>query len=248
MKKPFFFWGLLALMGICCGVMSCNKTAMTGKISLNFSFSFEGSPVVFDEKAYVIASGNAIKIDNIQYFISDFSLVERNGKKHRLTKEHNKVHYVDSDLPATLQWNIDEELPTAVYDYVEFVYGVDSAHNRSGMFADVPESLMFWPESMGGGYHHLKLNGHYAKTAADSVFYPFGFHAGMLGNTLALRDTLRVFITEGNTKTLRLNMEVSHWFKNPNVWDFEKFGASIMQNQEAQCAIKENARDVFSIH
>lgn len=220
---------------------------MSGKVSITFSFTFNGEPLIFGDKEYTIASGNKIKIADIQYFISDPVFVGQRGQSRGFQKESNRIHYVDSDLPATLKWEIDEPLPSGIYDYVEFIYGLDSAYNHTGMFLNAPESLMFWPESMGGGYHHLKLNGRYALHADDTLFYPFGFHAGTDTNAVHLRDTLRIFLTDGLTQSLKLNMEVANWFKNPNVWDFGKFGGSVMQNMEAQRIIKENAHDVFSI-
>ncbi len=233
------------------GLTSCHKNEMSGKVSITFSFTFNREPLVFGNKDYTIASGNTVRIANIQYFISDPVFVEQSGgyrqKRRGFQKESNRIHYVDSDLPATLKWEIDEPLQAGIYDYVEFVYGLDSAYNHTGLFLNAPESLMFWPESMGGGYHHLKLNGWYAQNAGDTAFYPFGFHAGTDTNAVHLRDTLRLFLTDGLTKSLNLNMEVANWFEKPNVWDFGKFGGSVMQNMEAQRIIKENVHDVFSI-
>lgn len=231
----------------CLLACSCKKDDMTGRVSIGFSFSFEGQPLVFDSRTYRIESGNAIRIDNIQYFISNPVFIGRDGQRYCFQKERNNIHYVDSDIPSTLQWEIDEELPAAVYEYVEFVYGVDSIYNHAGMFVNAPESLMFWPESMGGGYHHLKLNGWYSENVADTAGLPFGFHAGMIPNTVRITDTLRIFLTDGLRKQLELNMETANWFRNPNLWDFNEMGGSVMQNMEAQRMIRENARDVFTI-
>ncbi|MCM1169615.1 MAG: hypothetical protein NC324_06730 [Bacteroides sp.] len=226
---------------------SCKKDVMRGKVAFTFGFTFDGEPLNFDTECYTISSGNVLRFDNIQYFVSDPVFVNSNGERRGFTEESDRVHYVDSDIPSTLQWNLDGKLEADVYEYVEFVYGLAESYNQSGHFSDAPESLMFWPDAMGGGYHHLKLNGWYAPDAADTAFYPFGFHAGTDTNAVCLRDTLRLFLTDGLTKTLTLNMEVANWFNRPNVWDFEEFGGSVMQNPKAQLFIKENARDVFSI-
>ena len=229
------------------GLTSCHKNDLAGKVSITFSFTFNDESLIFVNKDYMIASGNIIRIAGIQYFISDPVFVGQHGQSRGFRQERNRIHYVDSDLPATLKWEIDEPLQADIYDYVEFVYGLDVPYNQTGRFLNAPESLMFWPESMGGGYHHLKLNGWYALNAGDTVFYPFGFHAGIDTNAVHLRDTLRLFLPDGFTQNLNLNMEVAHWFVNPNVWDFGQFSGSVMQNMEAQRVIKENAHDVFSI-
>ena len=120
---------------------------------------------------------------------------------------------------------------------------------------------MFWPEALGGGYHYMKLNG-YWRNAGDTVadsWETFGFHAGIgqtwQGETAVafhqnyrrLTDTVRIFLTEGETRELTLNMEVAEWFRNPHVWDFNEFGGTVMQNQDAQQVIKDNATGVFSV-
>jgi hypothetical protein len=55
-------------------------------------------------------------------------------------------------------------------------------------------------------------------------------------------------IKEAKTSNLEFKMNVDQWFKDPYVYDFNYFGSSIMQNQNAQSVIKANGRDVFEIN
>lgn len=266
--------GLLAALGM---LGSCkNKKTMEADVNVAFTFTFEGEPLQFDSVEYTIASGQVIRIDNIQYFISDLALVDKNGFRVSLYPVNeggandglgvplSGIHYIDSDIASSLEWNSGVKVPTGVYEYVEFVYGIDSVTNRTGIFRNPPESLMFWPDFLGGGYHYMKLNGYWRNAgAAVSEESTFNFHAG-IGQTwqgegenkvavdfhqnyVPIRDTLRLFITEGMSKTLTINMEVANWFRHPHTWDFEVNGTAIMQDQKAQQVVKENACDVFSV-
>lgn len=261
MHLRFLSCRLLALLLLPLALLSCQRDPMEGGFNFSFSFSFEGEPLSYDSIVYTIASGNQIRVSNIQYFISDVALVDNAGNRHRFQDSANQIHYIDSDIPATLRWETGEAFETGVYQYIEFTYGLDSLTNRNYIFRNPPESDMFWPEALGGGYHYMKLNG-YWRNAEDSFsdqWETFGFHAGIgqtwQGETAVafhqnyrrLADTVRIFLTEGETRELTLNMEVSEWFRNPHVWDFNEFGGAVMQNQDAQQVIKDNATGVFSV-
>lgn len=244
---------------------SCKEKTMQGEMSFAFTFTFNGNTLVFDSVEYVIPSGQIIRIDNIQYFISDVTFVDKDGQRHTFENSEDRIHYVDSDIPSTRQWKPLSQIPTGVYDYIEFVYGIDSATNKTGLFRNPPESLMFWPDYLGGGYHYMKLNGYWRNPGqGPEEESTFNFHAG-IGQTwqgegddrvatafhqnyVPLRDTLRIFLTDGETRQLTFNMEVANWFDNPHLWDFELYGSSIMQNQASQQIVKENAWNVFSIY
>ena len=42
-------------------------------------------------------------------------------------------------------------------------------------------------------------------------------------------------------------MDINQWFTNPHTFDWEVFGGSIMQNQEAQELLRDNGVSVFSL-
>ncbi len=42
-------------------------------------------------------------------------------------------------------------------------------------------------------------------------------------------------------------MNINNWFNQPQVYDLNYWGPSVMQNQAAMNAIKENGQNVFSI-
>lgn len=225
-------------------------------LTLNFRFEVDGNPLIQDTLCYVNAAGNRYEVNEIKYFISDVQLVRANGDVVSLA-EKDAVHYVDMDKPNTLSWTIHSELPIGDYTSVLFTFGLSQARNVSHYFTDPPESLMSWPEPLGGGYHYLQING---KWLSNGTLNPFNFHTGIgqerdsLGNVTAFVDNsfevqlkdVPFDITQEPT-SLTLTMNVNRWFTSPIDYDFEVFGGSIMQNQRAQEVIKQNGNDVFTL-
>lgn len=257
---PIFKTSLKSLLlSGCLFLCSCHREPMAGKLEISFSFTFNGNVITFNNQEYKIESGNLVKIADIRYFISDLQLVDKQGRRYGFSHAGNNVHYVDSRIASTCRWVSDEPLPTGVYEYVEFVYGLDSIQNRSGRFLNPPEADMAWPEVLGGGYHYMQINGYWAASVSDTVFKPFGLHTGkgqadtetgtvFYDNHVRLSDTLRLYVTEGNTTSIAVNMEVAEWFRNPHRWDFGHFGGAVMQNPAAQQVLKDNVAGVFSLH
>ena len=131
MHIRFLSCRLLALLLLPLALLSCQRDPMEGGFNFSFSFSFEGEPLRYDSIVYTIASGNQIRVSNIQYFISDVALVDNAGNRHRFQDSANQIHYIDSDIPATLRWETGEAFETGVYQYIEFTYGLDSLTNRN---------------------------------------------------------------------------------------------------------------------
>ena len=111
---------------------------------------------------------------------------------------------------------------------------------------------MEWPEMMGGGYHHMKLEGRYI----DRNNQPFNFlcHSGGLDKVdYSFRVTLDLAgrsVPEAGA-TIPLQMEIAEWFTGPNTWDlndyFNDAHRGIMSDAAAQASLKQNGAGVFSI-
>lgn len=255
----------MCLRGLCAVLLvlltaACKPVSMRSGMSLRFTFTFEGEPLRFGDKTYTIASGEKIVVSDIHYFVSDVVLVDYAGNRVKFEDDDRNVHYVASDLDGSLTWRSSRGLPTGVYDYVEFVYGLDSLRNVSHTFRNPPESLMFWPEVLGGGYHYMQINGYWGDAGDTACARTFGLHTGIgteqgeqeavnahFQNYVKLTDTLRFFLVDDGDKVLTLNMEVAEWFRNPHEWRFAHYGGSIMQNPEAQRVLRENAAGVFDV-
>ncbi len=256
----------LTLRGLCAGLcvsllaVSCKPEPMQTGVSLRFTFTFGDESLRVGDRVYTIASGERIVVSDFRYFVSDVVLVDCDGNRVKFEDDDRNVHYVDSESGESLTWRSSRELPTGVYDYVEFVYGLDSVRNVSHGFRNPPESLMFWPEVLGGGYHYMQINGYWGDAGDTACTKTYGLHTGIgterdeagegkgyFHNYVKLTDTLRFFLVDGQDKTLTLNMDVAEWFRNPHEWRFSHYGGSVMQNPEAQRVLRDNAASVFDV-
>lgn len=211
-------------------------------ITFSFSHRVNGSAFIFDSLENPHPSGYLYSIETVKYFISNLALHRDSGDSIYI----DVAHYVDAEDGNTTKLKWLESIPDGTYTGVSFVFGLDEGKNISGLFVNPPQSLMIWPESMGGGYHYMKLEGRYDAGgsiemynthtgAAFGVPYHFWVH---LPQTFTVVD---------NHVNIELLMEMNNWYQNPNAYDFAVYGAGIMDNPTAQQALKENGIDVFSL-
>ncbi|HEY9114292.1 MAG TPA: MbnP family protein [Bacteroidales bacterium] len=244
---------------------SCKKkedpeTVNSGRISFYFDHKINGSNIDFDTLNYTNAAGNHYMVNEIQYFISDVVLYKNDGSSILLDAWED-IHYVDTDLPETREYAFQDEVPAGIYDSISFIFGISEEKNQSLMFVNPPESNMFWPEVLGGGYHYMKLNGKW-KNPQNEIL-PFNFHLGIgqIVDTASqeitgfVQNYFRVSlpgsgfsIAAGDTLMFNIIMNAEEWFENPNTFDFNYWGSHIMQNQAAMQAAKENGHNVFVIY
>jgi hypothetical protein len=251
-------------------VSSCKKdpvvetpTSTSGNLKIEFSHSVGSDSLVLHSNQYVNEAGNHYEIDELMYFISDVTLHLHNGST-KFIDETTALHYVNVTMPATLLWNISDTISQGAIDSVSFIFGLSAARNQSNIFVNPPESNMAWPDILGGGYHYMMLNGKW--TDPSLVDQPFNFHMGIgqiytdtiTHNTSTITGYVQNYFTvtlptpglainPNSTSTLKLQMDISSWFKTPHTWDFNYWGGAVMQNQRALNTIKENGFDVFSV-
>jgi hypothetical protein len=231
-------------------------------LSLSFEHYVDGNPLVIDSMVYTNTAGNEYLVTEVQYFISDVILYKSDGTRI-LIEDWEDIHYVDNDIPSTMLWEIYDDLPAGKYDSISFTFGIPEAKNHSLMFVNPPERDMFWPEFLGGGYHHMKLNGKWLDV--NAFINSFDLHLGtgqIYASNVVHIDSIigfvpndfRVSLTnssftleEGKRKTITLRMNIESWFDTPNIYDLDNFGGYIMQNQQAMSLVRDNGWDVFSV-
>ena len=246
---------------------SCNNSdgeeadPQYGSVFLTFEHFADGSELEFDEMMYTNAAGNEYEVTEIQWFVSDITLNSANGNKLVLEKE-KIAHYIDTNLPETFAWFIQEEIPSGDYSSISMTFGIKGEKNTPMMYTDPPESNMIWPINLGGdqgGYHYMKLNGFWMNEQEQRE--PFNFHLGVgqerdqdnniigfVQNWFEVEIPASAFSLNGDEiKSISIRMNVEKWWESPNVWDHDIIGSRIMQNQEAMKMGVENGRNVFSI-
>jgi hypothetical protein len=263
-----FFYKNIIITSLLLIIFSCTKEESnpveekTGKLKIIFSHTVGSDSLHKDLMIYLNEAGNQYEINEIKYFISDLILYPHNSNPVIINK-WKVIHYVDIDIQSTLNWDVYDAIPIGNYDSVSFIFGLTQVRNQSFMFVNPPEVNMFWPEILGGGYHYMMINGKW-KTSNNQI-KPFNCHLGIgqiYSGTTTSTDSITGFVQNYfkvslptpnlqiynlQISTLKLNMDVSSWFKTPNTYNHDIWGGEIMQKQDAMRTIKENGFDVFSV-
>ena len=262
-------WFRLCFLIILVGYLSsCKKSDNTipltpsGNVIFLLKHQVNGQPLTENELIYTNAAGNDYLITDVKYFISDITFYRNDGSR-KVIGDWKDLFYVDENIPDTKTIRFFDKIPAGTYDSINLNFGISQEKNKSFMFVNPPEVNMFWPEVLGGGYHYMMIDGKWKDTTGINM--PFNFHLGIgqlyHGNSYNV-DSIYAFvqncftvslpgssftISDKDTTTFRLTMNIEKWFENPHVFDFNKWGGAIMQNQQAMQMVKENGWDVFSI-
>lgn len=151
------------------------KDLQEGSVELSLIHLVGQQPLEKNEFVYTNKAGNTYMISEIQWFMSDIVFTMEDGRQIR-PDSLQQFLYVDTDIPSTNRQSF-LRLPAGHYRKIGFTFGLDEAHNTSNRFVNPPESYMFWPEYLGGGYHYMKLNGKWIDPGGLQV--PFNFHLGI---------------------------------------------------------------------
>ena len=251
---------LILLFLVTVVLLSCKKPVGCNDLSVNIGYEVNGKPLVTDTLYYENEAGNQFLITEIQWFLSNIELKNEAGDWIMLhqpgladTLDISRIYYIDTDIPES-QTLHSSPVKVGHYTAIRFTFGLDERDNVSYRFTDPPESEMFWPEVLGGGYHYMKLNGKYVDQA--NRLAPLAIHLGIGQNEDGSQFYQNYFIVElpidftvaaNTTNQLDLTMVVDNWFRNPYPIDFNQYGSSIMQNQTAQRLLNGNGQDVFKI-
>lgn len=218
-------------------------------ITLSFSHTCDDSTAVQNEFLYHNAIGTTYQICQIQYFISNVAIHTNNG-----WIQDSTIRYIDIDIPSTLTQVFTTSAKAFTIDSVRFTFGIPDEQNTSFIFRNAPENRMFWPESLGGGYHYMKLNIAY-KNQQDSLAF-FNCHLGKgivqnkestyyQDNSFSITLPCSIQKEKRKTATINISMDVNEWFK-PNIIDFNKYHG-IMDNHPVMNTICNNGKKAFSI-
>jgi len=249
---------LLILVLLVFTAVSCKKPTSYGDLSVNIGYSINDKPLITDSLCYTNAVGNEFMITEIQWFISNLMLQNEQNEWVELGHQNtpngsSKIFYIDTNIPETQTLDI-AHIPVGKYKALRFTFGLDEEDNQTGLFSNPPESNMFWPDPLGGGYHYMKLNGRFIN--AENELVPLNIHLGIgqnedhtefYQNYFTVELPIDFEIKENTENQFDLTMIIDNWFRNPNLYDFIEFGSAIMQNQTAQQLLKENGQDVFSV-
>lgn len=256
------FFAFVLLLACCKPHEDEPPAAETGHITFKFLHKVSGLPLQKDTMMYVNAADNQYEVNMLMYFISDVTLYKSDGTK-KVIDDWKDINYIDIDIPSTLTWDVYDSIPAGTYDSITFVFGITAEKNQSYMFVNPPESNMAWPDVLGGGYHYMMLNGKWIDTLSQVENFRFHMGIGQLyKSNVIVVDSIYAFVqnyftvsldnssfTLGNdeTREIEIIMNIESWLTTPHDYDFNYWGADIMQNQAAMQTVKENGCDVFTM-
>jgi hypothetical protein len=248
-----FFGGIVLFLSSCQFVSNKGESNQFGKLQLRFSHD-----ILMDTFLYINDAGNPFLVSEIQYFVSDVKLYKHNGDTVLLDRIED-IHYIDTDLPETFKYSLQDSIPVGEYSKISFIFGINKEKNKSMLFVNPPESFMFWPAYLGGGFHYMKLNGKWRNQEDKTKVFNFHLGIGQLYDENRKIESFvqnykevylsnsAIQIRKDQNVDVSIQMEVNNWFSGPNTFDFNLIGGKIMQNQNAINMACENVNDVFTI-
>lgn len=222
--------------------ISCKKDhdpveAQTAHLQFFIGHRSDSLPLRFDTVFYRNAAGEDFSVSRLEYYISNVRLIG-----DQVVFESREVHYMNARNYAGGGFPV-KGVPKGHYTRLEFLLGVDSQRNiPDGLPATVENNAMFWPVPMGGGYHFMKLEGHFKDTAGVSGY---AVHLGRNGNTVAISIPC-TFDISGPAHRMVLTMNINQWFQDPLVYSFIRDGKYTMSSMPLMQKIAGNGQDIFT--
>lgn len=223
---------------------SCEKDKpIATDITINFTHTVDGSDLITNSMIYTNEAGEDYDIQTLKYLISDITLHAEDGSSLQL----DAVHFIDISDESTFSFTYND-VPNDNYTSISFDMGLDTAKNINNLYINESYHLaMVWPETNGGGYHYMKLEGAYNN---DSTFY--NTHTGgTMGGDYSFNNVEDISLTVDDDLgdvSINVNMEINNWYNSPNQIEFSSYGMGIMMNMMIQMNIQMNGiTDVFSV-
>ncbi|HEY9176264.1 MAG TPA: MbnP family protein [Flavipsychrobacter sp.] len=240
MKNRIFILMMAVLV-----VSACRKekenvipTPTVGDLTINLGYHVDGEQLLFDSLRYTNAAGNMYSVTKVHYYLSRFRFYNRGEVKY----SSDTIIYADAAQTTSFTFR---SLPATIYDSVSFYIGLDEAQNISNSLPATAENVnMGWPDVMGGGYHFLKLEGHWMDSTGK---LGYAMHIGKNGFLVRSGMKKGITIPGGKTSVMKLMMNINRWFANPNTYDLAKDGVYSMGNAPLMKKLSENGEDVFTI-
>lgn len=210
-----------------------------GGISIIIHHGVDNQPLVWDSIMYRNEAGNVYSISKLHYYISNIRLY----KDNIIVQQSDSVYYIDAkhqyssiiSIPALLK---------GVYDSVALTIGLLPFRNISySLPATIENTNMGWPDAMGGGYHFLKLEGHW-KDAAE--VNGFALHVGKSGFHCEAGFVCGLDVRPNQMTKLNIMMNINEWFRKPAIYDLSSDGVYSMGNEALMRKIIVNGQDVFT--
>jgi len=219
------------------------KPSQKAKVSIQFK-NYVGNAVIQLDSTYKNALGQDFTIANFKYYIGNICFKKADGKSYVI-----KDYFLINEREEDSKQIILNDVPEGSYKAVEFIVGVDSLHNCSGLQEGAldPTNGMFW--AWNTGYVFLKLEGQ--APASKSSGNIFEYHIGGYKQpTNSIRKITLNFksdkiVSTATSLSLSIKADALEVLKTPTTIDFSKL-PSVTDTRNA-AIIANNYMDMFSL-
>ncbi len=249
MFKKRFFLPILVMFFVACD--KNDDQPQNTPVSIDFSHSFNQQEIDssnFNALDYTNGFGTTLSITRLRYLISQISFTNQQGIK-TIVKDYQLV---DLSQDNSLAIN-DILLPPGAYN-LKMRFGFTEATNTSSIYPDLNAASWNVPESLGGGYHYMQLEGRFLDPTNEPFIYAYHTISAVQNpgpentreDTSIEIDLGEITVTQDATQ-INVTMDINQWFENPNLWDLNILNGMLMGNYTAQKMMQENGQTVFSL-
>lgn len=237
--KPYFFIIIPVLLWLGACKHKDQDPVPETQLKISLSHRVGNMSLWYDTLAYRNKAGETYSVSKLHYFISDIRFYNNN----RLVFTADTVVYIDAEK-GDHSLGVYTVSPFS-YDSVACYIGVPPAHNEHGKLAPTYEhTAMEWPESMGGGYHFMKLEGHWQDTNRTPGYtVHLGKNPYLVSSGCSATGTL----IAGQGHVAALEMDINEWFENPHTYSFQVDGSYTMNMAALMQKIAENGENVIGV-
>lgn len=186
-------------------IVSAQKNQL---LTIRFENRF-GTEQLFPEQTHYLNNTDTLVINRFKYYVSHIQLISSAGKQIIPVNQYYLVDIAD-EKSTTIQLNI----PEGNYTGIQFLLGVDSIRNVSGVQTGALDPLhgMFW--TWNSGYIMAKLEG----TASSSAIAgkQFTYHIGGFRGQQNTTRLIQLQTIPFNT-SLTIVADAAKWFNGINI-------------------------------
>jgi len=225
--------------------LSCKKDVnpdSTGYSKARFTVSLkcDGALVYIDSLMNTNSSGNVYSIHTVNFYISNIKMKRDDDSIF----SSNKIIYIDPLLSSKNAFYLDS-IPVGNYTEIIYTIGIDSSHNIDyGLTTTLDNLNMAWPSAMGGGYHFLKMEGHYLDSLNTNKGY--AIHIGKNENLMPVKNN-QLLQQRNDTHEYSMIFNINEVFANPYNYNLNIENNYTMSDSMAMLKIKNNIKDAFQV-
>ncbi len=242
MKKYLKFLALIFVFSTACEKEEeAPVVSPSSSLDLAFEHIIDSDSLQFDNTFYTNAAGNEYRVTFLKYIISGVELYTDGKRMFRQNTDPTVIsaRYVDSRMAPI------PNAPLGTYDSIAFSMGVVPEYNYDNAFELSYNDLgMYWPTSLGGGYHFMRFEGHWRDGAVTGGY---AFHIGQNENLITIGFPVNLTITKENKSQLTFLMNLNEWFDNPHFYDLTVESGYTMGDTIKMNMLVENGHNVFSL-